>query len=227
MPPVTNQPDIFIGGIRIMEPVIALTGLLIFALCLYAFLRLRPQAQISPPARLIRVFFLFMMLSSLVGPFLGHAFSYTVGIAGKAGTWVFSLLSMTALAQAAIAHARPLLPAGLHRYLTLANILGLIAGLSLLTVFRNHTGMEVHAAFAMLGLIAPLEIYVYRKRRDPGSRLLLWSILLTIISGLPIWAKWSPSVWFTYFDVAHVLLLGSLMAILLAAEQMQWKFAPE
>jgi hypothetical protein len=204
-----------------MEPVIALTGLMMGAVCVYALLRLGPVDTLSPPVQMIWWFFLLMAFSTFVGAFFGHAFNYKFGLAGKAVCWILSLLSMAALAQAAIEHARPLLENGTVLFLTIANVGGLLGAMLVLLVYKNYHGMEVHAAYTLIMLMFPLEWMIYQELGDPGSLLLMLSVLPAMVSVLPILAKWSPSVWFTDFDVAHVVLLATLWLILLAGEQIQ------
>ncbi len=74
---------------------------------------------------------------------------------------------------------------------------------------------------ALLGLMGPLEGLVYRRRSDPGSRLLLWSLPLAVVAVIPHIVKWSPSIWFTYFDVGHVVLYPCFGLMLLGAERVK------
>lgn len=221
MPATTIQPDIYIAGIRLAEPVIAGTGLLIFSFCMYAWHRLRRRNPAILPVRLIRLFFLFLAASALTGAFFGHLFSYWAGIFGKAVCWTFSITSFAILAQAAIVHARPFLSLWSVRVLTTLNGLSVIGAIELTSFHQSYYSVEVHCAFALFFLIMPLEILIFSKRRDPGSRMLLWAVPLSIIAVIPHLLQWSPSVWFTAADVSHVLVLGSLWAILMGGERLR------
>ncbi len=133
------QPDIYLGDLRIAEPVITLTGLGIAGVCLYAWLRLGRLQPILPAQRWMRYFFGSMTISSLIGPFFGHAFNYWAGFPGKYGCWVFSMLALTALAQAAIVHAAPVLRAGWNTWLTRLN--WTVFGLALVIAARQQTSI--------------------------------------------------------------------------------------
>ncbi|MCB0554540.1 MAG: hypothetical protein KDD02_13405 [Phaeodactylibacter sp.] len=219
MPPTTVQPDIYLGSLRIAEPVIALTGLLISFLCFYAWMRLRRKTPMAPPERFFSLFFLLLAISSLIGPFFGHAFNYWAGFPGKAACWTFILLSQAALAQGAIEHTRPLFPSNVYPMLSAINLLALLTAFVFSLFYQSFYWVEAHIAFTMIGLVTTLEAYQFLYKHDPGSRLILLSIPLSALAVLPHLAKWSPSVWFTYWDVGHLLACASLWAILLGAER--------
>lgn len=216
------QPDIYIGPLRIAEPVIALTGLGIAAVCIYAYCRLASRPEQAPAYRWMMRFFILMSASSVVGPFLGHAFNYWAGFSGKYACWIFSIFSLGALAQACFEHARPFLSVLLYRGLTLINLLGMSVAITASGLKQGgYLWMIGHSALVMLGFMLPLQTFVFVKRRDPGSRLLLWSLPVAILSFIPVGLKWSPSIWFTYFDVGHVLLYPFFWIIMLATERMK------
>ncbi len=217
----TIQPDLYIGSLRLSEPGVALTGLFIGILCFYAWLRLRRlQAPIAPQKWMTR-FFGCMALSATVGPFFGHAFNYWAGFPGKYICWVFSMLSLAALAQAAIEHARPLLSHRNYRALCAANLTALLIGLAVSGVMQSFPWVEGHSAVILLGFMAPLEALVFWQNRDSGSRLMLASIPLAVLAVVPHVLKWSPAVWFTYYDLGHVVLYACFWVMLLGAEQMR------
>ncbi len=221
------QPDIYFGSLRIAEPVIALTGLLISFLSFYAWRRLRRQRPKTPPLRYFSLFFLLLAISSVIGPFFGHAFHYWAGFPGKAACWTFIMFSQAALAQGAIEHTRPFFPARAYSLLSVLNVLALLAALVVSLAYRSFPWVEGHIAFTMIGLMAPLEAYQFFLRRSQGGRLLLWSIPISILAVLPHLAKWPPGVWFTYWDAGHLIACAGLWLIMLGAEQIAGENEPK
>ncbi|MCC6459376.1 MAG: hypothetical protein IT260_02825 [Saprospiraceae bacterium] len=213
------QPDFYLGTLRLAEPVIALTGLFIAFVCGYAWVRLRRREVRCAAFRWMIWFFGLMAISSVIGPFFGHMFYYQVGFPGKFFCWLFSILSLAALAQASIEHARPFLPAKASQALTVANLSFLVLGLGLSGWNRSFHWVEAHSAIAMLGFMMPLEGLVYARRRDPGSLLLLLSLPIAVLAIVPVLIKWSPGTWFSYFDVGHVILYGCFWLMMLGAER--------
>lgn len=215
------QPDIYIGALRISEPVVALTGLGIAVICGYAWGRLRRGKHLAPACYWMRYFFALMAVSAVIGPFFGHAFFYWAGFSGKYACWIFSIFSLGALAQAAIEHARPFCVARLYRGLTFFNLIMMSAAITLSGLTQSFIWVEAHSALVLLGLMLPLEMLVYAKRRDPGSRLLLWSLSVAVFAIIPVALKWSPGVWFSSFDVGHVVLYGFFWITLHGAERLE------
>jgi len=215
------QPDIYLGTLRISEPVIMLTGLGIALICGYASLRLLRRQETAPAYRWMIRFFALMTVSSVLGPFLGHAFTYWAGFPGKYACWIFSILSLGALSQAAIEHARSFFSMLSYRGLTLLNLLGMSAAVTVAGLTKSFISVEAHSALAVLGFMLPLEGLVYARRRDPGSYLFLQALPITVFSLVPVVLKWSPGIWFTHLDVGHVLLYPYFVLLMLGAERMQ------
>ena len=161
-----------------------------------------------------------MTVSSVLGPLLGHAFFYWAGFSGKYVCWIFSIFSLGALAQAAIEHAQSFLAIRFYPGLTLLNLLCMSAAITLSGFTQSFVWVEAHSALALLVFMLPLESLVYAKRRDPGSRLLLLSLPVAVLSLVPVVLKWSPGAWFSYFDVGHVILYVFFWIMMLGAEQM-------
>ena len=213
------QPDIYIGTLRLAEAGIALTGLFIAILCVYCWQRLRRNSTLSVPQRWVMRFFGLMAIASVLGPVFGHLFYYWAGFPGKYACWVFTILSLGALGQAAIEHARPTLAKSMYSTLSAVNIFLAVSALLISGVYKNFHLVEAHTALVLLGMLAPLEFRMLKRWSDPGSRLLLWSLPVAVLSVLPHLFKWSPDVWLTYFDIGHLLLLGSLWLMLRGGEE--------
>ena len=216
------QPDLWVGGVRLTEPVIALTSFFITAVCAYAWLRL---GGISPRTRyvgLMRVFFLFMGLSTLCGGVFGHAFLHLVPFGMKAPGWLLGMVATAALAQAAIEDARPTLHPGWPKFLALLNWGGFGAAAVVVVWHLFFPLVEVHAAFCLLLLVLPLQVFGLRKNADTRRNVLtIWAIALAALAVVPHLLKFSPSPWFCYFDIGHVLMCGAIWVFMLAAERLE------
>jgi len=205
--PTSNfQPDILLGGIRFGEPVIALTGLIVSAVCFYAWARLGKLAASNDVLRLCRIFFLLMGFSTLIGAVVGHLFLYCLPFVFKSPGWVLGMISMSAFEQAIIVRAKPIIGDGWVRVLTWVNIIALTLGLWFVTSTLWFPGVEIHAAFGVIGIIAPLETILLLKFRNKGSQYLLLGLLFLVLAVLVHILKLSLSVWFTFFDIGHLLM---------------------
>lgn len=220
VPPPILQPDITLGGLRIAEPVTSLTALMIAVVCWYAWRKLGNAGRKSDVTLLIRAFFLLMALATFWGGIMGHAFLYQFTFAWKVPGWVLSMLSIAALERAAILHAKPLMPPFWGRFFSIFNFveLGIFLYLALWTL--NFHFVEIHAGYGLLIVVGLFEGYVYKKKRDAGSLRVLLAIPLAAIAAIAHVAKFSFSVWFTFFDIGHVLMCICAWMILRGAEQM-------
>jgi hypothetical protein len=212
------QPDLWLGDIRITEPVIALTSFLLTFVCGYAWLRLGAAAR-TPYTRWLRTFFLCMGFSSLYGGVFGHAFLHLVPFGMKAPGWLLGMAATAALAQAAVEDVRPHLPAGWPRLLTVLNWGGFAAAAVVVSWHLFFPLVEVHAAFCLLLLVLPLQVFGLRQNADTRHNVLtLWGIGCCVLAVVPHVLKFSPSPWFSYFDIGHVLMCAALWAFMRAGE---------
>lgn len=213
------QPDISLLGLRIGEPVITLTALIISIVCGYCWWRLGRIQPVSDALRLSRLFFVFMGVSTLIGGMVGHAFLYALPFGFKIPGWVLGMVAASALAQASIIRSGDLLSRQAGRIFTGINIGGFAVLLVLLLSTLWFPIVEIHSAFSLLLIVASLEGYRWIKIRDAASRYILQGILFAVVAVLVHIMKWSVSEWFTFFDIGHLFLCGTMWMIMRGAEQ--------
>lgn len=213
------QPDIVVAGLRIGEPVIALTGILVMLVCFYAWFRLGKIAGKDDALRLSRIFFLLTGFSTLVGAVVGHCFLYCLPFAFKAPGWLLGMIAVSAMEQASIVRARPYLSAWWGRGLSWLNIGELILALWFVSATLWFPGVEIHSAFGLLGIVAPLEALLFFKTGNSGSKLVLYGIAGLFAAVLIHILKFSFGVWFCYFDIAHLFMALAIWYFMLGVEQ--------
>jgi len=219
LPTGNFQPDIIVAGLRLGEPMIALTSILVAVVCFYAWHRLGKAAERDDVLRLSRIFFLLMGISTLIGGLAGHFFLYRLPFVFKTPGWVLGMIAVSALEQAAIVRARPFIESGWGRALTWLNILELTLALWFVTATFWFPGVEIHSTFGFLCIIAPLETWLFIKTKHPRARYILLGILLLLLAvGVHI-LKVSLGIWFSYFDIAHLLMCGAFWCFMLGAEE--------
>jgi hypothetical protein len=217
------QPSIEIGGVKISEPVIALTDILVVIVGLYAWNRLK-HASSPPESKSFFRYFLFLTaISALLGAIFGHAFVHIFDFGGKIPSWVFSMIGVGCLAQGSLLHTK-----NLHGDGNLRKLIGsiwLIFGVLVVVaiVELKFLYAEIYIAYCYLLLLGISEFRYLRKHKDRSSYLLLLSLLFVIAAALAHGLKLSLGVWFSYFDIGHVLVCGSLWYVMLAVEAMQEK----
>lgn len=214
--------EINIGGIAVMEPVTALTDLIVSAVCFIAFYKLKQSVMRSHIVlKLYRYFFLSMGLATLLGGLIGHAFLHYLSFEWKLPGWVISMLSVALAERAAIMHARPLMQKQLGVFFAWTNVIELITFI-LLAMFTLHfIYVEIHAVYGLLIVMASFELFVYWKKKDTGSRLVLWSVLFAFAAAVVHLLKFSLHTWFNYLDLSHVFMAISSYVLYRGVMQMK------
>ncbi len=225
-PPPVIQPDIYLFGVRIAEPVTALTALLITVVCWYAWRRLGRSAPKNVVVWYVRGFLLLMGAATLIGGLIGHAFLYQFSYAWKVPGWVLSMLAIAALERSAIIHARPLMGPFWGRLFSVLNVVELFTFMFLALTRLDFHYVEMHSGYGLVVVVGLFEGYVLFKTGDIGSKLLLSAIPIAIVAVLVHLTAFSLSVWFTYFDIGHVLMCLAALTMMRGVERMNFYHRP-
>ncbi len=220
LPTHNFQPDVIIWGLRLGEPVIAFTGLLVACVCFYAWYQLGKATEKTDALKLSRIFFLLTGFSTLIGAIVGHAFLYALPFAYKLPGWMLGMIAVSALEQASIVKARALLGGRLSKGLFYLNIMELTLALWFVSSTRWFPIVEIHSAFGFLLIIMPLEILLWAKTRSKASLEMLWGILWLVAAVLAHISKISFGVWCSYFDIAHLFMCVAMWKFMLAASKL-------
>ena len=104
MTPYQN-PTIYIGNLRVDEPITTLTDLVFIGVCFFAFFKTKNISS-DKGLNLYRWFFLLTGASTLVAALIGHAFLYYFGAEAKIYGWVTGIFGTCFAQFAALYHAR-------------------------------------------------------------------------------------------------------------------------
>ncbi len=201
-----EQPSIFIYGLRLDEPVTTITDLFISAVCFYAYFRLTKLAGRQKLHQFLRFYFLSIGIATFIGGIIGHGFLYIFSFPWKLPGWLTSMLSIALIERASIEHARKLISPRLARTLAWLNVLELLTFMTLTFTYLNFFFVEVHTTYGLLIVVASLNIYIYYRTRNRGSKLFLIAVGFSALAALVFMNKWSIHMWFNYLDLSHVLL---------------------
>ncbi|MFN0032055.1 MAG: DUF6962 family protein [Flavobacteriales bacterium] len=213
--------SIDIAGIKILEPVTTLTDLLVTVVCTYAFFHLRShQHKELKHVKYYRYFFLFMGIATLLGGIIGHGFLYLFSFEWKVPAWIVSMISIALAERAAIMRARPLLHNRLGTFFTYLNVVELATFIFISIYTLRFIFVEIHAMYGLLIVVFSFEGYIFLRRRDPGSKKILWAVFLAALAASAHIGKFSIHKWFNYFDLAHILMALSCMVLFKAVKEM-------
>ncbi len=202
----SGQPSIEIFGVLIMEPVVTLTDLLVTAVCLYAYIKLKKLNHQGSSHQYFRLYFLIMAIATAFGGITGHAFQYALGLSWKLPGWLISMLAVSALERGIISFLSPIVSKTTSKVLGIANVVELLgfAVLSFLTL--NFFYVQIHSAYGLGLVVFPLCFYAFWKTGNKGAKIICQSILFTSLAAFFYTSKTSISPWFNHLDISHCIM---------------------
>ena len=203
-----HQIQVF--GITILEPSSVLSSLMMTAVCIYAFVHLNRLGRAHRMYKQIQYFFLFMGIATAIGGILGHGFLYLTGQVGKIPGWFASMIAVALFERAAIWHIKPLLHKRNGLILGWLNYVELTVFFVLTFITLNFVIVEIHAFYGLFLMLFLIEIYVYKKRKDPGSVNIFIATLMGALAAGFHALKFSFGPWFNYNDISHIPMALSI-----------------
>jgi hypothetical protein len=201
-----EQTTIWLGNLRIDEPVAVITDIAVALVCLYAFYELRKLSYRTIVTQLYSYFFLFMGIGTLLGAFVGHAFLYALNPNYRLPGWLFGMLSVTLFERAAIFHAKRIIKPVWGNFFSIINVIELLAFVILACLYLKFVFVEVHAAYGLLLVVPIFEGFYYVRTKNKGSKIILLAILCNIPAAILHMFKFSFSKWLNYFDMGHIII---------------------
>lgn len=227
-----EQPDIYLGALRLQEPVTTITDLFVSAVCFYAFVMLTRHRPNEKLYLYLRYYFLTMGMATAIGGLIGHGFLYVfdakwelasgfvgvvknivgedmVNIAAnpwKLPGWLTSMFSIALIERAAIEHAKPLLKSRVGKIFTWVNLIELTIFIIITFSTLNFFFVEAHSAYGLLIVVTSFNIFIYRKTQDQASKIMLIAVGFAALSALIYMNEWGISIWFNHYDISHILM---------------------
>jgi hypothetical protein len=200
------QPDIFLAGLRIQEPVTMITDVLVGMVCLFGFITIRSWGRKDPIFQCFKFYFLFMAIATCAGGIIGHGFIYKFGFFCKLPGWLISMFSITFIERASIEMCAPQLSPRFVKTLRIINIVELLVFATLSFSTLNFLFVQIHSTYGLLVVVASLQAFNYQRTKQKGSRMLLFATLTLVLALVAFIVKRSFSVWFNHMDLAHVFM---------------------
>lgn len=197
---------IYLGDLRIDEPIVTLTDLLVSVLCFIFFYRLHRSGNDTRATSFFKYYFLTMGLATLFGGVFGHAFLYALSIPWKLPGWITSMFSIMLIERAAIEHTQILFKPKLIRTLRVINIMELSTFMILTLYFLDFKFVEFHSGYGLMFVVLSLEGYLFLKTKNPASRSILIGIGLAAVAALFFMNEWIIHPWFNHISMSHTLM---------------------
>ena len=206
LPTELKNPTIYLGDIRIDEPITTITDMIIAAMCIYFYAKLRSISNEGAFYKLTNSFFLLTGIATFLGGIMGHAFNYALGIEWKIPFWIISMLGIACFERSAILYIEPIVSNRLLKFLKWLNWVELAIFIFLAIFFINFMFVVGHTLYGMLFVVTAFHAYSYYKRKNQGSLLYLYAAGILFICLLCFLFKLGFGVWFNHLDVSHFFM---------------------
>jgi uncharacterized membrane protein YsdA (DUF1294 family) len=204
-----------LGIDHLRDPATILTNILLFAVGFWCYKRISKFRSGSNPGVQIEAsgwssFFLCGSIAYLIGVAV-HGFSWYIPEKVHFVIWlVMGWMQILAASFAQFATAKRYFPEHLI-WIRVLMIIQFFFFCALMAIIGKFGAVNIDVAIALVP-VACWHIYLHSKKRL-ASPLVGWGILFAGLAGLAVVFKLMPSLWFSFNDVAHVILMGSLLII--------------
>lgn len=204
-----QNPTIYLGNIRVDEPITSLTNLLIVGVGLYSFFKTRTHYQ-TIDIKLYRWFLLTMGLATLISAICGHAFLYSFPFNAKIFGWIATILSVGIGQLAAVFHTQKLFSQKNRNVLVGAIALENSLIITMAFVVFSFVIVEIHSAIGLLLNISLLEALYYKQTKSVLSKNMILGVSIAVLAILCHIFKLAISVWFNHMDLSHIIIAIAL-----------------
>ena len=155
-----------------------------------------------------------MGLATFFGGMLGHAFIYAVNDYWKLLGWYISMASIALIERSAIEHANRLISPTLGKVFLVINLLELLTFMVITAISLHFRFVQIHVVYGLLFVVFSLQLFVYLKTKDQGSKIFLWAIAVLIVAGYVFNKPVVLHEWFNHRDLAHILMAIGILIFL-------------
>lgn len=204
-----QNPTIYIGGLRIDEPITTLTDFLFAGVCFYAFFKTAAFSA-NKGVNLYRWFFLLTGVSTLIAALIGHAFLYYFGWEAKIYGWITGIISVSFAQFAVLYHTRKSIGETVFKTLFAIGIVEIIAAFVMTFVIYSFVAVEIHTAYVLVANVTVLEYIHYKKTGSLLSKYLMYGVGMAVMAVMCHVFKLAISVWFNHLDLSHIFMSASM-----------------
>ncbi len=209
---IEPQPSIELFGLVIHTPITAITDVIVAAICLVAYFKLKAIPNRGEVYKLFKYYFLSMSIATFLGGVVGHALMHYLPFFMKLPGWITSMLSVALLERAVIQHARKLIDPKVGAFFSKLNIVELLTFLILSLVTLNFQFVLIHAAYGMAVVVLGFAGFIYIKEKSIGSKQILLAVLVCSIGAFFFVFQIGLDKWFNHVDISHVfMMIGSVL----------------
>jgi len=196
-------------GIRIDEPIVTLTDLLVTVVCLISAYKIHKSGKPEKTFLYFKIYFFTMGIATLLGGIIGHAFLYAFSFYWKLPGWIMSMISIMFVERAAIEHTRICLNNTVVRFLGIINILEFMTFLTLTITSLDFFFVEFHSGYGLMFVVLSLEGFLFLKTKNTAGNYMLAGVGFAALAAIFFMTKISPHQWFNYLCISHTFMAAA------------------
>ncbi len=193
-------------GIRIDEPIVTITDLLVSVLCFIYACKIHRSGKPEKTFLYFKLYFFVMGIATLLGGIIGHAFLYAFSFYWKLPGWITSMISIMLVERAAINHTRIWLKDSVVKVLGILNIIEFLTFLTLTITSLNFFFVEFHSGYGLMFVVLFLESFLFIKTKNEGTKFILIGVGFAALAAIFFMNKISPHQWFNYAATSHIFM---------------------
>jgi hypothetical protein len=199
---------IYIGGFAVHQPVTFFTDVIISVLCFFFFLKLNRIAKQDQSTIYWKRFFFFLCMASFVGGCSHGLFLIHEGFNYKTFWLTMQLLNVISVYWAQQATITSLLiDSPNKKILNIGYAIQLLLFSLSVFIFHNFLVVVIDSA---LGLIPIMILHFRNVQKNENNKFIAWGIVVLCLTAFINGTKISINEYFTYLDIAHVLIMINL-----------------
>ena len=213
-------------GVRIDEPVVTITDLMVTAVCFVSAYKIHKSGKQERTFLYFKIYFFTMGIATLLGGIIGHAFFYLFSFYWKLPGWIVSMISIMFVERAVIEHTRIWLKKSIVRVLGIINILEFLTFLTLTITSLDFFFVEFHSGYGLMFVVLSLEGFLFLKTKNTASKYMLTGVGFAALAALFFMTRISPHQWFNYLCISHVFMAAAATLFYIGAKKIDMsKFA--
>ncbi len=198
--------QIELWGIRIDEPIVTLTDLLVSFFCFLYFYKMSISPKKGKVFTYFKYYFLVMGLATTFGGVIGHAFYYEFSKSWKLVGWIISMFAIMLIERGAIEHTRIALNNKYVKILGIVNIIEFLIFLGLVFYTLDFFYVQLHSGYGLMFVVFTIEALLFYKTKNEATKYIMAGIGFAALSALAFATKFSIHEWFNYLSLSHVLM---------------------
>jgi hypothetical protein len=193
-------------GIRIDEPIVTLTDLLVSFLCFLYFYKMSNSSRKGKVFTYFKYYFLIMGLATTFGGIIGHAFYYEFSKSWKLVGWIISMFAIMLIERGAIEHTRIVLNKKYVKIFGIINIVEFLIFLGLVFYTLDFFYVQLHSGYGLMFVVFTIEVLLFLKTKNEATKYIMAGIGFAALSALAFATKFSIHEWFNYLSLSHVMM---------------------